>query len=211
MASLLTRRAAILCLTALLPVAPALADLDPGVFVSRNVFGGTYESAAQLGTGPGLYQATLTGTAAELDWTLDGMTFTGSCAGSPTVTCRSQGIATFDLASTSTFAISYDFHLVAAASNQVGWALVDLSSGDTVAALSYDGTDGTSTGGVAVATAGDFSMSVAAGSYLLAVLAECGGSGGSFSMNATFAAVPGPGAVTALAIVGVLGRGRRRR
>ena len=195
------------CLAA---TAPALADLAPGAFASRNPAIGTYESDEDYGTGPGIYQASVTDASASLNWTIDGAYFSGSCAGSALATCRSQGIATFSLASASTFGITYSFSSMLATANQEGWALVDLASGDTVAALSIDGFAFSTTGGVRELASDSFSMDRAAGNYLLAVLAEAAGSSGTFTVSAAFTPVPTPGALATLLVAAAV-RSRRRR
>jgi hypothetical protein len=115
------------------------------------------------------------------------------------------------LAASTTFTINYDMTGVVRAGNDVSWALVDTNSSDVVFGLTYEDTNATAVGGVSSASAaGSFSGTAAAGTYWLIMAAQCEQLGGNFSYDATFTAVPAPGAFPAILMAAAL-RGRRRR
>ncbi len=199
----------------------ALADiLSPGAFVSR--YDGTppnesYDSRSASGSAFGTYIASLPGTAvdpagtsATLNLGATTNSFSGTCAGSPTLKARSQAISLMTVASDATFSIAYSMAQLVRAGNEVSWALENSVTGDLVLAVQFQGTSGTSTGGVTAQANGTFTKTVAAGQYLLVMLAECTATGGDFSYDATFTAVPGPGGVAALVVLGSTNRRRRR-
>jgi len=199
----------------------ALADiLSPGAFVSR--YDGTppndlYSSNSASGSAYGTYNAALpgtaidpTGTTASLNWGATTSSFSGTCAGSPTLKARSQAISLMTLESDATFSIAYSMNQLVRTGNEVGLTLVNLGTGESVFGVQFQGTSGTSTGGVTAQADGTFTNTVTAGQYLLVMLAECTATGGDFSYNATFTAVPGPGGVAALVVLGSTNRRRRR-
>jgi hypothetical protein len=197
--------------------------LSPGAFVSR--YDGTppndpYSSNSDSGSEYGTYIAALpgtaddpTGTTASLNWGATTSSFSGTCAGSPTLKARSQAISLMTLESDATFSIAFSMGELVRAGNKVGWVLarIDIDrAGEPDFAVQFDGTDGTSFGGVPRQANGTFTATVTAGQYLLVMLAECTATGGDFSYNATFTAVPGPGGVAALVVLGSTNRRRRR-
>jgi hypothetical protein len=200
----------------------ALADiLSPGAFVSR--YDGTppndsYSSDSDSGSAYGTYIAALlgtaddpTGTTASLNWGATTSSFSGTCAGSPTLKARSQAISLMTLESDATFSIAFSMGELVRAGNSVGWALARIGqAGEPDFAVQFEGTDGASFGGVTAEADGTFTANVTAGQYLLVMLAECTATGGDFSYNATFTAVPGPGGVAALVVLGSTNRRRRR-
>jgi hypothetical protein len=200
----------------------ALADiLSPGAFVSR--YDGTppndpYSSNSDSGSEYGTYIAALpgtaddpTGTTASLNWGATTSSFSGTCAGSPTLKARSQAISLMTLESDATFSIAFSMGELVRAGNSVGWALARIGpAGEPDFVVQFEGTDGTSFGGVTPQADGTFTATVTAGQYLLVMLAECTATGGNFSYNATFTAVPGPGGVAALVVLGSTNRRRRR-
>jgi hypothetical protein len=200
----------------------ALADiLSPGAFVSR--YDGTppndlYSSNSASGSAYGTYNAALPGTAidptpptASLNWGATTSSFSGTCAGSPTLKARSQAISLMTLESDATFSIAFSMGELVRAGNSVGWALARIDrAGEPDFAVQFEGTDGASFGGVTAEADGTFTANVTAGQYLLVMLAECTATGGDFSYNATFTAVPGPGGVAALVVLGSTNRRRRR-
>ena len=199
----------------------ALADiLSPGAFVSRYDANSNpvYSSDGDSGSEYGTYIAALPGTTddptdtiATLNWGATTSSFSGTCAGSPTLKARSQAISLMTLESDATFSIAFSMGELVRAGNSVGWALVRIGqAGGPDFAVQFEGTDGDSFGGVTVEADGTFTRNVTTGQYLLVMLAECTATGGNFSYNATFTAVPGPGGVAALVVLGSTNRRRRR-
>jgi len=203
--------------TASITVAPwiatapsAFAGLNTGAYVSRNEVGGTFTSDSDYGTTYGSYSATLPGTGASLTWLETSSAFNGTCSGSSTLTARSQGVSMVTLASDATFSIEFNMAQLVRAGNQVGWSLYDITAGETVYGVSFDGTAASATGGVAAQADGSFTGTAMAGQYFLVMLAECTATGGSFSYGATFTAVPGPGGAVALLLLSCPVSRRRR-
>ena len=210
-------------------VAVAGGSPPTGVFVSQNraPYGeGDRDDDFVSATGPGNYQASIVGIpgiSAYLNWRANGSTFVGTCTGTAdqgfgagAITGRSRTITEITLGSNSTFAITYDMQGAEGIGNEVSWGLLDLGSADTslpVFGLTFIGAAATAWGGVStLSSAGSFSGSVAAGTYWLVMSAECANTGGNFSYDATFTAVPSPGAFPAILMaVALRGRGRCRR
>ncbi len=205
--------------------AVAVAGLPTGIFVSQfNVPAGTDATKSVPAPTFGHYQADLVpdsilGISADLNWFDGGSNFQGTCtgkadAGFGAITGRSQTITSVTLTSNSTFSINYAMSGVVNSGNEISWGLNDVASDDPsvpVFGLQFLGTSATSWGGVSTASSvGSFSGSVGPGTYLLIMLAECSNSGENFSYNATFTAVPAPGAIPAILMAAAL-RGRRRR
>lgn len=194
--------------------------LQEGVFVSRTSFAPTpgLEEDFDYGAVPATYQASVTSNSATLNWLANGSNFVGTCNGATNsatsqveVTGRSQSITLITLATASTFSINYSMSNVVRVGNEVSWALVDTNTGNPMFGLQFDGTAATAFGGVLDTSAtGSFASTASAGTYWLLMLAECDNLGGSFSYDATFSAVPAPGALSALIMAAAL-RGRRRR
>ncbi len=193
----------------------------PGVFVSRspglNNSSG-YASADSYGTIPGTYQASMvgiSGISANLIWRADNSsTFVGTCTGVPSTSANSssglsQTVMQVTLGTQSTFSITYDMSQVVRVDNQISWGLTDLFGNPTYY-LAFNGTTPTAFGGVSTQTSDTFTGTVSAGTYLLVMLANCDNTGGTFSYDATFTAVPAPGAFPAILMSAAL-RGRRRR
>jgi hypothetical protein len=177
-------------------------------------------SSSDYGMNPGHYQASVTGNSADLNWLTGGSNFAGVCTGSTdpstgfiTVIGRSQGISVVTLVANTTFAISYNMTGVVRTGNDVSWALIDTTTSDVVFGLTFEDTNATAAGGVSdTSAAGSFSGTVVAGTYWLIMAAQCEQLGGNFSYDATFTAVPSPGAFPAILMaVALRGRGRRRR
>ena len=188
----------------------AMAGINTGAYVSRTEVGGAFTSDSDYGTAYGSYSATLPGTNASLTWLEASSTFIGTCSGSPTLTARSQGVSLVTLTSDATFSIEFSMSQLVRQGNQVGWSLYDIAAGETVYGVSFDGTSASATGGVAEQADGTFTATATAGEYFLVMLAECTATGGTFSSNATFTAVPAPGGVAALLALGGAHRRRRR-
>jgi hypothetical protein len=212
-----TLRSALALSFALVTVAPwiaavsgTVAGLNTGAYVSRNELGGAFTSDSDYGTAYGNYSATLPGTSASLTWLETSSSFSGTCSGSPTLTARSQGVSLVTLTSDATFSIEFSMAQLVRQGNQVGWSLYDIAAGETVYGVSFDGTSASATGGVAEQADGTFTATATAGQYFLVMLAECTATGGTFSSNATFTAVPAPGGVAALLALGGAHRRRRR-
>ena len=206
-------------------VAVAGGSPPTGVFVSRTPGlnnASPYAQAPPLGTppatGPGTYQASMDGIAgisANLIWRADNSsTFVGTCTGvSAPPASESRGLSRtvmeVTLGTQSTFAITYDMSQVVRLGNQISWGLTSLAGNPTYY-VSFDGTTPDAFGGVSTNTADTFTGTVSAGTYLLVMLAQCDTTGGTFSYDATFTAVPAPGAFPAILMAAAL-RGRRRR
>ena len=188
----------------------AEAGINTGAYVSRTELGGTFTSDADYGSTYGSYSATLPGTNASLTWLEASSAFTGTCSGSPTLTARSQGVSLVTLTSDATFSIDFSMGQLVREGNQVGWSLYDVNAGETIYGVSFDGTSAVATGGVAANADGTFTGNATAGQYFLVMLAECTATGGSFTYDATFTAVPGPGAAVALLFLGCPIPRRRR-
>ena len=197
----------------------ALADFSFGVYVYRydGTPPGAFSEASGSASAVGSYSAALpgttndpTGTTASLNWGATTNSFSGTCAGSPTLKARSQAISLMTLESNATFSIAYSMAQLVRAGNQVSWTLQNFNTGEFAFGVQFDGTSGTSTGGVTAQANGTFTETVTAGQYLLVMLAECTATGGTFSYDATFTAVPGPGGVAALVVLGSTNRRRRR-
>lgn len=188
----------------------AMAGINTGAYVSRTEVGGAFTSDSDYGTTYGSYSATVPGTNASLTWLEASSTFNGTCSGSPTLTTRSQGVSLVTLTSDATFSIEFSMAQLVRQGNQVGWSLYDIAAGETVYGVSFDGTSASATGGVAEQADGTFTATATAGQYFLVMLAECTATGGTFSSNATFTAVPAPGGVAALLALGGAHRRRRR-
>lgn len=188
----------------------AEAGINTGAYVSRTEPGGTFTSDADDGSTYGSYSATLPGTNASLTWLEASSAFTGTCSGSPTLTAQAQGVSLVTLASDATFSIDFRMAELVREGNFVSWALVNASTGDAVAAVQFEDTAGSSFGGASAVANGTFTTTVTDGQYYLVMIAICTATGGDFSYNATFTAVPGPGAVAALVVLGSTNRRRRR-
>ena len=197
--------------------------IQTGVLVSQNdVPNNTYANAQDIGSALGIYQASMagiSGISADLNWRANGSTFIGTCTGTAdqglgAITGRSRTVTEITLGSNSTFAITYDMQGAQGIGNDVSWGLLDLGSADTslpVFGLAFTGAAAIAWGGVStLSSAGSFSGSVAAGTYWLVMSAECTNTGGNFSYDATFTAVPAPGIFPAILMAAAL-RGRRRR
>ncbi|MEI6474967.1 MAG: hypothetical protein WCO75_06205 [Planctomycetota bacterium] len=194
-------------------------SINPGVDVTR-VVDSPFEvnTANDYGLTPGHYQASVPGNSADLNWLTDGSNFVGVCTGNtdPTTGIRtlfggSKGITLVTLATDTTFAINYNMTGVVRVGNDVSWALIDTTTTDAVFGLTFEDTTATATGGVSSASAaGSFSGTASAGTYWLIMAAYCEQLGGTFSYDATFSAVPAPGAFPAILMAAAL-RGRRRR
>ena len=194
---------------------------SPGVFVSRTpglTNTSPYASADSFGNVPGTYQASMqniAGISANLIWRADNSsTFVGTCTGVSTPPANesrgiSQTVMQVNLLTQSTFAITYDMSQIVRAGNQISWGLTSLEGIPTYYS-GFDGTTADAFGGVSTQTSDTFTGTVSAGTYLLIMLAECSNSGENFSYNATFTAVPAPGAIPAILMAAAL-RGRRRR
>jgi hypothetical protein len=209
-----TRRSASLAiaLTALSVAVPAAAGLQTGAYCSwTNTAGSGFLDDSDYGSTYGNYAASVTGATANLGWYATTSTFTGSAGGGDGITSQTRGVSLMTLGGESTFAISFGMSQVVAAGNQVGWGLVDASTGETVFGLSFDGLDAIAAGGVATSPDGSFSGTVAAGSYWLVMLAECTAEGGLIAYDATFTPVPAPGAFALLSAIPFAGMRRRRR
>ena len=205
--------------------AEAGGGIQTGVTVSQsNGPNNTYADAEDIGSALGIYQASMAGIpgiSAYLNWRANGSTFVGTCTGTAdqglgAITGRSRTVTEITLGSNSTFAITYDMQGAQGIGNDVSWGLLDLGSADTslpVFGLTFTGAAAIAWGGVStLSSAGSFSGSVAAGTYWLVMSAECTNTGGNFSYDATFTAVPAPGAFPAILMAAALrGRGRRRR
>ena len=203
---------------------PASGGLQEGVFVKRTSFaptpGWVDDSDYLVGapTYPATYQASVTSNSATLNWLANGSNFVGTCNGATNsvtneveVTGRSQSITLISLTTASNFSINYSMSNVVRAGNEVTWSLVDTNTGVPEFGLQFDGIAATAFGGVLDTSAnGSFASTASAGTYWLIMLAECDNLGGSFSYDATFSAVPAPGALSALIMAAAL-RGRRRR
>jgi hypothetical protein len=203
--------------------AEAGGGIQTGVTVSQsNAPNNTYSNAEDIGSALGIYQASMAiipGISAYLNWRANGSTFVGTCTGTAdqglgAITGRSRTVTEITLGSNSTFAITYDMQGAQGIGNDVSWGLLDLGSADTslpVFGLAFTGAAAIAWGGVStLSSAGSFSGSVAAGTYWLVMSAECTNTGGNFSYDATFTAVPAPGAFPAILMAAAL-RGRRRR
>ena len=203
--------------------AEAGGGIQTGVTVSQsNAPNNTYSNAEDIGSALGIYQASMAnipGISAYLNWRANGSTFVGTCTGTDdqglgAITGRSRTVTEITLGSNSTFAITYDMQGAQGIGNDVSWGLLDLGSADTslpVFGLTFTGAAAIAWGGVStLSSAGSFSGSVAAGTYWLVMSAECTNTGGNFSYDATFTAVPAPGAFPAILMAAAL-RGRRRR
>jgi hypothetical protein len=203
--------------------AEAGGGIQTGVTVSQsNAPNNTYSNAEDIGSALGIYQASMAnipGISAYLNWRANGSTFVGTCTGTAdqglgAITGRSRTVTEITLGSNSTFAITYDMQGAEGIGNDVSWGLLDLGSADTslpVFGLTFTGAAAIAWGGVStLSSAGSFSGSVAAGTYWLVMSAECTNTGGNFSYDATFTAVPAPGAFPAILMAAAL-RGRRRR
>ena len=209
-------RAPAVLLLATLPICalPASAGIQTGAYVSQNDLPNQqFTQDSDYGAGFGSYRASLTGTtgtSAALDWYATNATFTGTCSGSSTLSARSQGVALYAFAEGQSFHITYAMSQIVRTGNSVGWALVDTSSGDIVAGISFDGTTASTAGGVSGMANDSFSASLEAGTYLLVALAECTDTGGAFVYDATFTAAPAPGALAVLAMATATPARRRR-
>ena len=200
-------------------IAEAGGTINPGVLAERvRISPPETLSASDYGSTPGHYQASVTSNSADLNWLTNGSNFAGVCTGSTdpltgvvTFIGRSQGISVVTLAASTTFTINYNMTGVVNTGNQVSWALIDTTSTDAVFGLGFDGLTATAVGGVSSASAaGSFSGTATAGTYWLIMAAQCEQLGGNFSYDATFTAVPAPGAFPAILMAAAL-RGRRRR
>ncbi len=202
--------------------AVAVAGTPTGVSVSQNraPYGeDDNDDDFKSASGPGTYQASMDGIAgiyANLIWgTNNSSSFVGACYGSSAEGGESTGVSQtvmqVNLLTPSTFAITYDMSQIVGAGNQISWGLTDLLGNPTYG-VSFNGTTLPPDvwGGVSSNTADTFTGTVSAGTYLLVMLAQCDNTGGIFSYNATFSAVPAPSALSALIMAAAL-RGRRRR
>jgi len=193
--------------------------IQTGAFVSRWVASpSSTQTDTDYGSTPNHYQASVTSNSADLNWLASGSNFAGVCTGSTNplngfveIIGQSRGTTIITLATSTTFAINYNMTGAVNTGNQVSWALIDTTSTDAVFGLGFDGLTATAVGGVSSASAaGSFSGTATAGTYWLIMGAECHQLGGNFSYDATFTAVPAPGAVPAILMAAAL-RGRRRR
>ena len=157
----------------------------------------------------------ISGISANLIWRADNSsTFVGTCTGVPSTSANSstglsQTVMQVTLGTQSTFSITYDMSQVVRVGNQISWGLTDLLGNPTYY-VSFNGTTPAASGGVSTQTSDTFTGTVSAGTYLLVMLAQCDNTGGTFSYDATFTAVPAPGAIPAILMAAAL-RGRRRR
>lgn len=166
------------------------AGIGAGTYVSRNDLASTtFQDATDPASGHGVYQSTLQGTNAYLDWQAGAVTISGTCSGTPTLIARSQGVAILQLAQVTTTAVQFAMNQTVRPGNQIGWAVVD-SNGDPVVGVSYDGNTCTASGGAPSASSGTTTVTLQPGTYLLVMLAECTSTGGLFSLSATMTAVP---------------------
>lgn len=180
--------------------------------------GGTAVEASDPASGPGTYSSDLAGTpfagraSASLLWSATGVSFTGLADGGTDATVRSQGIAM--LVFTEATAVSFTWSMAPAvgAGVEIGWGLVNAEgTGTPDFGVTFNGTTASTFGGAAASADGSVAGTVAAGTYVLAVLAEATAAAGQFGLNATFAPVPGPGALALVVAFGAFGPRRRRR
>ena len=207
-----TNSPTVILAAALAFAAPAQAGLTAGAYASwtNTNAGGGFASDSDYGTAAGQYLASVTDASANVFWSANTATFTGYADGGDGIIARSQGIAALTFASDVSFSITYGMTQLVGNGNQVGWALVSGATGDTVFGLSFDGGTAISVGGVGTDAAGSHTATVAGGSYWLVMIAECHEAGGYFAYDATFTAVPAPGALALLAAA-ARSRVRRRR
>lgn len=191
--------------------APASAGLSTGAYASwtNTGSGGGFVEDSDYGSAFGNYVASVTDASANLTWSATTSTFTGLADGGDGVTSRSQGIALLTFGTDTSISITYGMAQLVGTGNQVGWGVIDASSGETVFGLSFDSGSAIAIGGVGSDANGSFTGSVSAGSYWLVMLADCSATGGYFAYDATFTAVPAPGAIALLA--GAAWGSRRRR
>jgi hypothetical protein len=191
--------------------AAADAGLATGVLARRTDTnpGGSFTEQASPGSSFGHYKASVTDASAQLSWFASTCTFTGSASGGDGIIAKSEGIALYAFAEETSFSISYALSAAIGAGNTVGWALVDVVSGDFIFGLSFEGTTASAVGGVSSAAAGSFTGTIAAGTYVLVAAAECTAPGGFFAYDAAFTPVPAPGAAALLGAAMLLPRRRR--
>jgi len=193
-----------------------------GVFVSRSPGlnnSSPYASAGSYGTGPGNYQASMvgiSGISGNLNWLANnGSNFVGTCTGVPnespnSSTGVSRTVIQVDILTNSTFAISYNMSQLVRAGNEVSWGLTDLQGNPTYYVSFINGTPTIYGDGLSTNADASFTATVPPASYLLIMNAQCDNTGGTFSYDATFTAVPAPGVFPAI-LMAVALRGRRRR
>lgn len=191
------------------------------VAIAGTVSPGTYASWTNLGPGGGFtsdsdpaatfgsYSSSVTNASANLSWAADTSAFSGSASGGNQTRSVARGVALFTFSEAMSFEINWFMAEVVASGNSVGWTLVDLSDGHDVYAVSFENFTVSTAGGAEAHASGYLMGSVGAGSYLLAMAADCTAAGGSFSYGATFRTVPAPGAVALLALAGCARRRRR--
>jgi hypothetical protein len=167
------------------------AGISAGTYVSRNdLSSATFTDASDPAGGYGTYQSSLQGTTASLQWQANSVAITGNCSGSSTLIARSQAIAILQINQPTTTVVQFSMNQTVRAGNQVGWAIVDAGTSDSVLGVSHDGTAFVVAGGAPSAGSGTATTTLQPGTYLLVMLAECTSTGGTFSLNASLTAVP---------------------
>ena len=203
---------AVLTSAVALPAMSASAGIATGAYASwtNTGTGGGFLEDSDYGSAPGQYVASVTDASANISWSASTSTFTGFADGGDGVTARSQGIAILTFGTDTSISISYGMAQLVGAGNQVGWGIVDAATSESVFGLSFDNGSAIAIGGVGTDANGSFTATVSAGTYWLVMLAECSEAGGYFAYDATFTAVPAPGALALLAGSGLAALRRRR-
>ncbi len=198
----------------------AVAGITPGTMVRAIPSSGEGTAITRMdpAAGPGTYASDLDGTpfagrgAAQLVWGASTVSFTGLASGGADATLRTQGIAIVDVASASQFSINWNLSQAMGVGVEASWGLIDLAGGsDPTYGVAFDDGAGTAYGGVGTTASGSFVGAIAAGTYMLVMLADASTVAGPIGFSASFTAVPAPGVFALLALAGVLGTRRRLR
>lgn len=198
----------------------ASAGVAPGTFVRalpQAGSGGAVESADPA-SGPGTYASDLAGTPfagrawAQMQWSATTVSFAGLADGGTDATVRSQCMAMLEFTEATAVSFTWSMASAVGAGVDVGWGLVNADgTGAPDFGVSFAGTTGTSFGGAVATANGHVSGTAAAGTYLLVMLADATAAAGQFGLNASFAPVPGPGALGLLLLCVGTQQARRRR
>lgn len=180
--------------------------------------GGANEST-DYGAVPGTYAASVTGTSiavasANLLWQTDGVVFSGSAlggSGSGTPWAESSFLASVTITQACNVTINWNMQSLVTTGNLVSWVINDGSSDLFGVEYSGDPISGTFVGVPSATATGAFTSTspLAAGTYIIGMVGTANVGGGSLDISVTFAPVPAPGALPALAVM-LCGVRRRR-